>query len=381
MFGGSIVKPGFNPLAAQTPSYTYYLQAWGFNTNGELGLNNTELDKSSPNQVGSLTDWAFIAAGSNHHVATKTDGSLWTWGKNADGQLGKNNTTDFSSPVQVGSDYNWGKVSAHGLGTGYSIKTNGTLWAWGKNTSGQLGLNTAVSISSPVQVGVLTTWLSVAAGYRHCLAIKTDGTLWAWGFNNDSFGAVGQLGDNTAINRSSPVQIGALTTWLKISAGGYHSIALKTDGTMWSWGQNENFGALGLGDKINRSSPVQIGALTTWSNFACGNYHVIAAKTDGTLWAWGYNSVQAQLGDNTAINRSSPVQIGALTTWATPCAGQYHSYAITTSGALYSWGRNHKGQLGTNVTSYSVSSPVQVGSNTTWFFATGGLASSLALLY
>jgi alpha-tubulin suppressor-like RCC1 family protein len=99
------------------------------------------------------------------------------------------------------------------------------------------------------------------------------------------------------------------------------------------------------------------------------------------LWAWGYNSVQTQLGDNTAINKSSPVQIGSLTNWATPYAGQYNSYAITTSGALYSWGRNHKGQLGQNTTSYSVSSPIQVGSNTTWYFATGGAAFTLALLY
>ena len=129
------------------------------------------------------------------------------------------------------------------------------------------------------------------------------------------------------------------------------------------------------------SSPVQVGALTNWLNLACGQYHVIAVKTDGTLWAWGYNSVQAQLGDNTAINRSSPKQIGALTTWATPGAGLYTSYAITTSGALYSWGRNAKGQLGTSVTQYSVSSPVQVGSNTTWFFVTGGLQSVHALLY
>ena len=142
--------------------------------------------------------------------------------------------------------------------------------------------------------------------------------LWVWGFN-----AQGQLGDGTVINRSSPIQIGALTTWSQVSAGGYHTATIKTDGTLWTWGYN-NAGQLGTTNVISRSSPVQVGALTTWSQVSAGKYTTTCVKTDGTLWTWGSNS-NGQLGDGTIINRSSPVQIGALTKWS----------AVSNSAAIY----------------------------------------------
>ena len=146
------------------------------------------------------------------------------------------------------------------------------LFTWGRNYYGQLGQNTVIYRSSPVQVGALTTWLNVAGGWYHTIATKTDGTLWTWGDNSR-----GQLGDNTIINRSSPVQVGALTTWLNIAGGYYHTIATKTDGTLWTWGRNTQ-GQLGQNNTIYRSSPVQVGALTTWLNVAGGQYHTIATQ-------------------------------------------------------------------------------------------------------
>jgi hypothetical protein len=176
-------------------------------------------------------------------------------------------------------------------------------------TYGQLGINSTPDRSSPVQVGALTTWSKVAAGGNHSLAIKTDGTLWSWGFNNR-----GQLGQNNTTYRSSPVQIGASTDWAEIAGGFEFSLAVKTNGTLWSWGQGF-FGQLGLNDNNYRSSPVQIGALTTWSQIAGGKYFTLALKTDGTMWGWGRNN-DGQLGQNNQVNLSSPVQVGALTTWA-----------------------------------------------------------------
>ena len=154
--GAWVTDGGFNPLVAPTPSYTYGLWSWGYNNYGQLGLGNTT-NYSSPNQVGSLTTWLSVSCSRYHTVSTKTDGTLWSWGRNQYGQLGLGNTTNYSSPNQVGLLTNWLSVSC-GYQHTVSIKTNGTLWAWGQNGNGQLGLGNTTSYSSPKQVGLLTNW-------------------------------------------------------------------------------------------------------------------------------------------------------------------------------------------------------------------------------
>jgi alpha-tubulin suppressor-like RCC1 family protein len=267
---------------------------------------------SSPVQVGALTNWAQVSAGLNNGNmgAIKTDGTLWTWGNSTSGLLGDNQASvNRSSPIQIGSLTDWSFVSA-GSAHVVALKTSGTMWSWGSNSGGRLGQNIAatVSVSSPVQIGALTNWSRVSAYTSHTLAVTTSNTLYAWGY-----GAYGRLGLGNVINRSSPVQVGALTNWSQISAGSYHSAAIKTDGTLWAWGRNNN-GQLGENTVVLRSSPVQVGALTDWSQISAGNTQTVAIKTDGTLWAWGNNN-QGQVGDGTVVLRSSPVQIGALTSW------------------------------------------------------------------
>ena len=301
------------------------LWTWGYNNTGQLGTGDYN-HRSSPVQIsGAWTSTVSMSGSNGSTLGVKIDGTLWSWGYQNGGELGTGVVinTYGNVPVQVGALTNWLSVN----GTGYfvlALKTNGTLWSWGYNASGQLGLNDTTSRSSPVQVGVLTTWSKVAGGSLntgHALAIKTDGTLWSWGYN-----ASGQLGLNDIVHRSSPVQVGALTTWSLISAGAAHSLAIKTDGTLWSWGQNSN-GQLGQNDIVHRSSPVQVGALTTWSKVACGSYTSLAVKTDGTLWSWGQNQ-RGQLGQGDIVHRSSPVQVGALTTWNNVFAGEYISSAL-----------------------------------------------------
>lgn len=345
--------------AGNWPKPPVGLFSWGQNNLGQLGHNDT-VYRSSPAQVGALSTWSQIATGLAHTVATKTDGTLWSWGKNTpQGQLGLNDTVNRSSPVQIGALTTWYQVAA-GSNHSLAIKTDGTLWSWGYNSSGPLGLGNTVYRSSPVQVGALTTWYQVAAGITFTIAIKTDGTLWSWGKN-----PYGQLGLNDTANRSSPVQVGALTTWSKIAAGGYQTFAIKTDGTLWSWGFN-NYGQLGLNIASgNRSSPVQVGLLTTWSQIAGGQIHTLATKTDGTLWSWGYNS-SGRLGLGDTDRRSSPVQVGALTAWSQVAGGESSSFSIKTDGTFWSWGNNGSGRLGINLYSGNRSSPVQVGSLTTW---------------
>ena len=379
-YPSGIIKPGFDPLD-EPATITVYdrLYSWGNQENGRLGEppGNYNYKRSSPLQVGALTTWSENTSGYGHNLAIKSDGTLWAWGKNNNGQLGLGNTTNYSSPKQIGALTTWSKIAAGpGGGSDFSlaIKTDGTMWSWGSNYFGGLGLGNVADRSSPVQVGALTDWSKIAAGNLHTIAVKTDGTLWSWGRNSD-----GQLGDGTTTYRSSPVQVGALTTWSKIESGEGHNLAIKTDGTLWSWGKN-SYGQLGDGDVgygNHKSSPVQIGALTTWDKMSCGSTFSLAIKTNNTLWSWGQNN-NGKLGDGTTTYRSSPVQVGALTTWSKIESGEGHNLAIKTDGTLWSWGLNSDGQLGDGTTTYR-SSPVQVGGETTWDKISPGFYHSIAI--
>jgi len=294
------------------------LWVWGNNYYGSLGLNAPPSEhKSSPVQLPGSWSAIIKEAGSSYQKqAIKTDGTLWSWGY----QSGANtmriiDAVTRSSPIQVGSDTNWssGKLYDKNL---YLIKTNGELWTLGQNIYGELGNNgptgggswAPTSKSSPVQVPG-TTWSQVGGP----CAVKTDGTLWTWGNNGH-----GQLGHNSAgipTRRSSPTQIPG-TTWKEVTSVSSNStMAIKTDGTMWAWGDNE-LGELGLNSQTDYSSPVQIPG-TTWNSVEASyhNRNVIATKTDGTLWAWGENDY-GRLGQNNLVNYSSPVQIGTDTSWS-----------------------------------------------------------------
>ncbi len=287
------------------------LWSWGYGTYGTLGQNN-RTNYSSPVQVGSDTTWVrpfqsrFAAA-----FATKTDGTLWAWGRTDYGGLGLNQggQTNVSSPTQIPGT-NWDYLYGGGDGGAvFATKTDGTLWTWGQNYNGGLGQNSRTYYSSPVQIPG-TNWASgerkAVRGTSAVAAIKTDGTLWAWGDN-----AQGYLGQNDRTQRSSPVQIPG-TTWTKIGGlGQYGSFgAIKTDGTLWCWGNNA-YGSLGQNDgagTADRSSPTQVPG-TNWNDILImGQFTTIATKTDGTLWSWG-NGYSGQTGQNNQTNYSSPVQI------------------------------------------------------------------------
>ena len=356
---------------------TTKLWSWGCNESGQLGLGNTTI-RSSPVQVGALTTWSNVFGGAaGEGFATKTDGTLWAWGNNNQGQLGLGNTTSRSSPVQVGALTDWSdaKISSS-LSSTLAVKSNGTLWAWGWGGYGSLGQGNTTSRSSPVQVGALTTWAEVSVGFGNVLAVKTDGTLWSWGF-----GVEGGLGQGNTTNRSSPVQVGALTNWSKVVAIPHAGLATKTDGTLWAWGRN-NVGQLGQGNTTIRSSPVQVGALTNWSKIAGSGSRYTAymsyiygffssIKTDGTLWSWGHNTY-GQLGLGNTTSRSSPVQVGTLTDWSKLSINSHSVYSgvgnmtalIKTNGTLWAWGRRVNGNFADGSVDDRRSSPVQVLSGT-----------------
>ncbi|MFZ3089202.1 MAG: Ig-like domain-containing protein, partial [Nitrospirota bacterium] len=347
------VKP---PVAAGT-DHTAALKSdgtlwtWGDNSKGQLGNGNTTgTDSNVPVQIGSATDWIAIAAGKDHTLAIKRNGTLWAWGRNyyivTGGQLGLGDKLNRFAPTQVGADTNWAHVAAGSYHT-VAVKTNGTLWTWGENSQGQLGLNDTAERLFPTQVGTDTNWAFSAAGTTYTVAIKTDGTLWTWGENY--YGQLGN-GDTTGIDILAPTQIGTDTNWAFAACGWYHTVAIKTNGTLWAWGEN-GFGALGLGDAVSRFIPTQVGTSSNWVYVAAWNYHTLGIKNDGTLWAWGYNWA-GQLGVGDTVTRRVPTPVGTDTDWAFAAeAGGGHSVAIKRNGTFWTWGSNTDGQLGdgTNV--------------------------------
>jgi alpha-tubulin suppressor-like RCC1 family protein len=350
---------------------------WGSNACGVLGDGTTTSRSSPVSVVGGFTDWCQISAGSNHSLAIRTNGTAWARGWNGCGRLGDNTTTDRSSPVSVvGGFSDWCQVSAsreHSL----ALRTNCSLWAWGLGTCGRLGDGTVTNRSSPVSVvGGFTDWCQVSAGCGHSLAIRTNGTAWAWGCNG-----CGRLGDDTTTDRSSPVSVvGGFSDWCQISAGCAHSLAVRTNGTAWAWGNNAQ-GRLGDGTVTTRSSPVSVvGGFSDWCQVSAGGSHSLAVRTNGTAWAWGLGTC-GRLGDNTTTSRISPVSVvGGFTDWCQISAGDAHSLGLRTNGTLWAWGFNGQGRLGDGTVTSRLSPVSVVGGFSDWCQISAGGYHSVAIV-
>jgi alpha-tubulin suppressor-like RCC1 family protein len=330
-----------------------------------------------------------ITGGAYHSLALKEDGTVLAWGDNQYGQLGDGTNTSSSTPVQV-QDPNdpsgyLSAVETIAAGSFHSLalKDDGTVWAWGSNRVNELGDETIDNSAQPVQVGNLSEVEAIAAGSSHNLALKSDGTVWAWGNNTNGresplFGSIsGQLGDNELPRSSTPVQVGGLPDGIEaVAAGLAYSLALKDDGTVWAWGFND-VGQLGDGTSTDTSTPVRVSGLDGVRAIAAGGSNGLALNDDGTVWAWGFNRF-GQLGDGTstdgtvttceltgggAMGNSSctdsntPVQASELNGIEAIAAGSSHGLALKDDGTVWAWGFNQNGQLGNG--SYTLGTPTQ----------------------
>lgn len=304
-----------------------------------------------------------IDAGNDFNLGIKSDGSLWTWGANYDGQLGNGtngfgNAFNVTSPTQIEPESTWQNISA-GHSHSLAIKSDGSLWTWGFNGGGYLGIgtNSAQVINLPTQIGSSLDWQIISAGSYYSLAIKNDGSLWAWGINGG-----GQLG-NGVFNQNAPdpIQIGIATNWQNVIAGGGLSLAIKSDGTLWAWGLN-TYGTLGNGTTIDSNIPIQIGSNTDWVSIASGSGYCLAIKNDGTLWAWGNNTI-GQFGNGSNIGSLIPIQVGSDTDWQTVDSGNFTNMALKNNGTLWGWGNNGNGQVGNGQSTNTITIPTQITSN------------------
>ncbi len=308
-----------------------------------------------------------ISGGYKHSAALKEDGTVWTWGDNEYGQLGIGGSADKTTPVQVTSLTDITTIDAGDEHT-LALKSNGTVWAWGRNSEivyaepysfgigfGRLGDGTTTDRSTPVQVLGLNNVVESYAGFVHSMALKSDGTVWTWGDNIYGQLGIGESGIDAYALR--PVKAYNITNVMKIAAGFFHSMALKSDGTVWTWGVNQH-GELGDGTTTDRTTPVQVSGLNNVISIGAGGNHNMALKSDGTVWTWGDNEY-GQLGNGTTTRRLTPVQVSGLNNVVAIASGGKYSMALKSDGTVWTWGDNEYGQLG-NGTTTNRTTPVQV---------------------
>jgi len=319
------------------------LWAWGENGDGRTGLGVSTGYTLIPTRVGNAYNWATVSTGSARSFAITTDGELWAWGRNSFGGTGLGIYIGYTPvPTRVGNASNWATIatgSSHSLAT----TTNGELWAWGLNDNARTGLNINTGNTSvPTRVGSASSWATVSAGSTHSLATTTNGELWAWGDNFSGRTGLNISSGNTLV----PTRVGSATNWEMISANSSHSLAITTNGELWAWGSNTH-GKLGVSSG-NMLVPTQVGTATNWATAVAGTNHSVATTTNGELWAWGQNDFgRTGLGISTG-NTIAPTRIGTGTNWAT--VSDAVSHAITTNGELWAWGPNWSGRLGDGTT-------------------------------
>lgn len=288
--------------------------------------------------------WSAISTGQAHSLALSDEGKIYVWGDNTDGQLGNGTTAHVGRPTLLNSTKKWAKALT-GYAHSLAIADDGTLWAWGLNDRGQLGLGTAEGmIMSPTQVGTDTDWESIAVGGNHSLAIKKDGSLWSWG-SHDS----GQLGNGQTSGQTTvPTRVGSDSNWAKVFAcnNWKASFAIKTDGSLWAWGTGQNY-MLGTGSTSAQDTPIEVGQGRKWKKVSYArSRNTFALAEDGTLWAVGRNNKSLLQINTTTKAQQTWAQVGTDNDWEDIAIFNLTAMAVKKNGDVYGWGANSYGELG-----------------------------------
>lgn len=348
--------------------------SWGINLNGQLGNGASGASVATPVQVQTLHDAVSVAASSGNGFALTSDGSLWSWGSNSGGSLGNGSGVSAQIPVEM-PNFTGALGIAAGTDTSAAIRGTGTVWSWGLNNTGQFGsgASSATPTPTPAQATGVTTAVQIASGYYHSLARLSGGTVMAWG--NNSFAQVGNGAAGAPV--LTPITVPGLSGISKVFASSLTSFAIKSDQTLWVWGNN-SFGSLGNG---TQTAPVgaatQVPSFTGVVSVAAGDRHVIAAKSDGTVWVWGGNDLN-QLGLGAVGTMTTPTQVPGITNAMAVGAGYFHCLVVRTDGTVTAWGEGSRGELGDGLkTSSNV--PVSVPGLTDVASVAGGPVNSYAL--
>ena len=325
------------------------LFGWGDNSYGSLGLGDMA-DRTSPTAVGTDSDWMMVATGLGHTCAIKSDGTLYCWGDNNLGQLGLGDTTPHREPMRVGGDSDWSRVDADGSFT-CAIKIDGSLYCWGGNNFGQLGLgSTGAGPNEPTRVGDSAAWTTVSLGPNFACAIRTDATLWCWG-KNDS-GQLG-LGDTTDVSVPTRQTSGG---WQNVALGAVHACGVRAPNRLHCWGAG-GAGRLGLGTTDDTGTPTRLPGVVVWEIADVGQLHSCGLDLDGVVYCWGANSF-GQLGVGGGPGLTGPEMVSG--SYRAIAVGKYHVCAAGTDGQAYCWGANDRGQLGLGSAGPDKTSPVPV---------------------
>ncbi|MFA6150794.1 MAG: T9SS type A sorting domain-containing protein [Chitinophagaceae bacterium] len=336
------------------------IYGWGSNSWGALGNGATFGTTGTPTKIGTA-GWNAIDGGLGFSIGIQSDGTLWSWGTDYDDELGNGTLGDQTTPRQISTDTKWETLSV-GLDHTLAIKTDHTLWGFGNNIEGGLGNGSSTNITTPTQVGAGTSdWKSVSAGNHFSLAIKTNGTLWGWGDNN-----YGELGNGSTTDEYNPVQIGTGTDWKMVATGAYYSFGLKNDGTLWAWGKSSFGGA-------NVKVPTQVGSSTDWKFIATLDDSHFAIKTDGTLWSWGDN-IAGQLGIGTNSPTTTITQVGTDKDWESVAPGT--DQTVMMKGNHTIWG---VGQGLLNALPTTTNVPLQIGTDNSWKAISAGSVHGFAI--
>lgn len=368
------------------------LWSWGDASFYQTGQNTTT-NSQTPTQIGVASDWAVVYGGFNSSTgyAVKSNGIGYSWGNSANYQGGNGGTASIQVPTIISGATNWGSFSASTSAfaiTDMTPPVYGSLFGWGNNINGQTAQNTLTGATlAPARVpGIINDWVKIVLSRTYpgatiasgagALGLRSNGTLWAWG-NNSVASLAGTIAQGNNFNKYSvPIQIGVLTTWADIAQNENGGLAIKTDGTLWSWGTDLN-GSLGHGglSAVNYT-PAQVGVATTWSKVFTSTAATFLIDTTGRLWTIGSNTnyvtgLGTNLGDTTTIT-----QIGSATNWLFVSSGLHGTIGIRTDGTLWTWGADQAGELAQGSVGGTYTTPTQVGALTTWATATYGADQS-----